>query len=154
MQEFDSLKESQKEAAEIFVKNAIERKQDTKIPKLSQREVGEMVGVTDRTVRYWLQNPVFLDYMAYLSTIELRKSMPDFVGVLIHNLQRGQNVSTKQMELFAKISNLFPENNSTSTTNVNIELGHSALEDRIKQLQDRKEVFDVPPKQIEREEHD
>lgn len=140
---FDLLSDKQREAAEIIVDNAIEQRQGGK--KLSQAAIGEMVGVTDRTIRNWQNDETFLGYLRDLSTKRLQAAMPQFVGVLIANLSKGQNVSTKQLDLIAKVADWLPEpKSSASSTTVNVQVGTTDIHDRIKALEDRKMANVVP----------
>lgn len=139
---FDLLSDKQREAAEIIVDNAIEQRQGGK--KLSQAAIGEMVGVTDRTIRNWQNDETFLGYLRELSVKRLQAAMPDFVGVLISNLSKGQNVSTKQLDLIAKVANWMPEPKSSAATTVNVQVGTTDIHDRIKALEDRKMANVVP----------
>lgn len=149
---FDALTEKQKEVAEMIVYDAVESKRNTKYKPRKQQELAEAVGVTARTLRNWNQNSLFLEYMAHLSRLRLQSAMPDFVGVLIQNLERGQNVSTKQLDLIAKVADWLPEKHGSNNT-IDIKIGHLDLEDRVQMLQERrrKEVFDSPQKQLEEE---
>lgn len=143
---FDTLSEGQKTVAEMMVGSAIERKSDTKTKKLTQLEMAEEAGVSVRTIRNWQKDETFLEYVGYLSRIRLQAAMPDFVGVLIANLEKGQNVSTKQLDLIAKVADWLPEKQSAPDT-LNVNVGHTqSIEDRINQLEERRknEVPNVP----------
>ena len=133
-QKFDALSEGQKDVAEVMVDNAIERKKDKKVSKISQIELAEIAGVSDRTIRNWLKDERFLEYVAYISNIRLQAHIPDFAAVLIANLEKGQNVSTKQLELIAKFGDWLPDKDTQHTT-LTVDVGHTAIEDRIKQLE-------------------
>lgn len=133
-QKFDALSEGQKDVAEAMVDNAIERKKDKNIAKISQIELAEIADVSDRTIRNWLKDERFLEYVAYISNIRLQAHIPDFAAVLIANLEKGQNISTKQLELIAKFGDWLPDKDSGLTT-LRVESGHTAIEDRIKQLE-------------------
>ena len=91
--------------------------------------------------------------MGHLSRVRLQAAMPDFVGVLISNLDKGQNVSTKQLDLIAKVADWMPERGQSGGTTVNVNMGHLDLDERVAQLQERrrKEVYDAPVKEIETE---
>lgn len=147
MNNFDALTERQKEVAEAIVDNAIERKKDKTVSKLTQAELGELVGVTDRTVRNWSNDILFLEYVEYLSRVRLQAAMPDFVAVLIQNLEKGENVSTKQLDLIAKVADWLPDKKSKDEA-TSISYGHaSSIEERIRRIEDRKrEEVDVTPK--------
>jgi len=145
MSSFDTLSEKQKEVAELMVENAIHRRSAKDVKKLSQQELGEAVGVTDRTIRNWQKDPAFLAYLEHLSRLRLQAAMPDFIATLITNLERGQNLSTKQLDLMAKVGDWLPETKSASST-INLQLGASSLEDRIAKLEARrKTVYDAKP---------
>lgn len=143
---FDSLSEGQKAVAEMMVANAIERKSNKDAKKATQQEMADEVDVTVRTIRNWQKDEVFLEYVGYLSRIRLQAAMPDFVGVLIANLEKGQNVSTKQLDLIAKVADWLPEKESSGNS-LTVNVGHAqSIEDRIKQLEERKnaEIPNVP----------
>lgn len=147
---FDALTEAQKEVADLMVQNAIERKKGS-AKKIRQHELAEAVGVTDRTIRNWQHDELFLEYVGYLSRLKLQAAMPDFVAVLIANLDKGQNVSTKQLDLIAKVADWLPEKQGANHT-LNVNVGNTLdIDDRIKQLQERKqsEVIDNRDRQIE-----
>lgn len=144
MNNFDILTEQQKQLAELMVENAIERRAGES-KKMTQAALGEAVGVTDRTVRNWQKDPTFLAYLEHLSRLRLQAAIPDFMATLIANLERGQNLSTKQLDLMATIADWKPEPKSASST-INVQLGASSLEDRIAALeQRRKTVTDATP---------
>lgn len=152
--EFDSLSDKQRVAAENYVDNVIAHQKDSKIKKMTQEDLGETVGVTGRTIRNWMNDTVFLQYIQHLSTKRLQVSMPAFVGVLIRNLERGDNVSTKQLDLIAKVADWVPDKKSSGDTYNQINYnGPTEVEDRIAQLQARKdaEVIDVKDKEVEHE---
>lgn len=150
---YDALSEPQKEAAELMVDGAINKKKNPKEKPMTQTAIAETVGVTDRTLRNWKQDELFLDYVGYLSRVRLQAAMPDFVGVLISNLDKGQNVSTKQLDLIAKVADWMPERGQSGGTTVNVNMGHLDLDERVAQLQERrrKEVYDAPVKEVETE---
>src|SRR5699024_3756199 len=100
----DTLTESQREDAEMYVDNESDRRRDNKIPKLTQSDRGDAGGVTDRTIRNWFKDPAFLAYLEHLSRINIQAAMPAFAAVLIQNLEHGQNLSTKQLDLIAKVA--------------------------------------------------
>ncbi|QYA47963.1 hypothetical protein [Nosocomiicoccus ampullae] len=145
MNGFESLTPNQRQAAEIIVKNAVDRRVDKKIKKLTQSEIGEMLDdpVSDRTIRNWNKDPLFLAYIEALSLHRVRRAMPDFVGVLVANLEHGQNLSTKQLELIAKIGQWLPEENSSASSQLGVSVGHKDIEARIKQLEEKSKQEDV-----------
>lgn len=146
---FDTLSEGQKAVAEMMVENAIERKSDTKTKKMTQSEMAEQADVTVRTIRNWQKDETFLEYVGYLSRIRLQSAMPDFVGVLIANLEKGQNVSTKQLDLIAKVADWLPEKQSSPNT-LNVHVGNAqSIEDRVEQLAERRRN-EVPNAPIQR----
>ena len=137
--------------ADLIVNHAVDRHTNKGVKKLTQARMAEEAGVTERTIRNWHKDELFLEYVGYLSRMRLQAAMPDFVGVLIANLEKGQNVSTKQLDLIAKVADWMPEKqNSENTYNINVG-GQSELENRIQALTERKrkEVVEVPPKRIE-----
>lgn len=139
----DSLTDKQREVAEMYVDNEIDRRRDKKIPKLTQSDMGDAVGVTDRTVRNWFKDPAFLAYLEHLSRINIQAAMPSFAAVLIQNLEHGQNLSTKQLDLIAKVADWVPQpHNGTQT--IHIEQGTEELQKRLDKLEKR-----VPPKRVE-----
>ncbi|MCU7556544.1 phBC6A51 family helix-turn-helix protein [Macrococcus capreoli] len=145
MSSYDTLSEKQKEVAELMVENAIERRTDKDIKKLTQAQLGEAVDVTDRTIRTWQKDPAFLAYLEHLSRIKLQAAMPDFIAALISNLERGQNLSTKQLDLMATIADWKPDPKSAAST-INVQLGASSLEERIAKLEERKKtIYDASP---------
>lgn len=147
---FDTLTDRQKTVAEMMVNHAIQRKEGS-IPdkKLTQREMAEEVDVTVRTIRNWQNDALFLEYVGYLSKMRLQAAMPEFVGVLIANLERGQNVSTKQLDLIAKVADWLPDKEKP-TNQLTLNVGHSEdIQQRIAQLEERgkREIIDVTPKE-------
>lgn len=143
---FDTLSDKQREVAELMVESEIERR-NTGAKKLSQEKLGESVGVTGRTIRNWQKDETFLAYLEYLSRLKIQAAMPSFAAVLISNLEKGQNLSTKQLDLIAKIADWLPEPKSSSHT-VNVQVGTDSLEERILKLEEkkRKTVFDASTK--------
>lgn len=139
MHGFESLTPNQRQAAEIIVKNAVDRRIDKKIKKLTQSEIGALLDdpVSDRTIRNWNKDPLFLAYIEALSLHRVRRAMPDFVGVLVANLEHGQNLSTKQLELIAKIGQWLPDERSSASSQLGVSIGHKDIEARIKQLEEK-----------------
>ena len=140
--QFDSLNANQKQCAEIMVQNAVDRrtnKQTTK--KLTQKEIGELLDppVTDRQIRNWNKNPTFLAYVEYLSLLRVRQAMPDFVGVLVANLEHGQNLSTKQLDLIARVAQWLPEQGAPKQQQVGSGSQLDDVQARIAKLE-RKEI--------------
>ena len=131
---FESLTERQRECADLIVENAIERRKDRKIKKLTQSELGEAVGVSDRTVRNWMKDPLFLAYLEYQSRISLQAAMPDFVAVLIANLEHGQNLSAKQMDMMMRMADWLPDQGSKGEPTSN-QIDHSEIEGRIARIE-------------------
>lgn len=139
----DTLTESQREVAEMYVDNEIDRRRDKKIPKLTQSDMGDAVGVTDRTIRNWFKDPAFLAYLEHLSRINIQAAMPAFAAVLIQNLEHGQNLSTKQLDLIAKVADWVPQPQSNAQT-LHIQSGTDELQKRLDKLEKR-----VPPKRVD-----
>lgn len=143
MNGFEGLTERQRQCAEIIVQNAVDRRttKNSKEPvqKLTQAEIGEMLDppITDRQIRNWNKDPLFLRYIEYLSRIRIQQAMPDFVGVLVANLEHGQNLSTKQLDLIAKVANWLPDQTQSASTQLGVSSGHQQIEDRIKALEKR-----------------
>ena len=134
----------------MMVQNALDRK-TSGAKKIKQAELAEAVDVTPRTIRNWQHDEVFLEYVGHLSRIKLQAAMPDFVAVLIANLEKGQNVSTKQLDLIAKVADWLPEKQGASHT-LNVNVGHADnIDDRIRQLQERRqsEIIDNRDRQLD-----
>src|SRR5699024_2364782 len=105
---FDALKDNQKEVAQAMVDNALDVRMNKGTKKLTQKDLGEIGGVEARTIRNWQRDILFLEYVQELSKMKLAEHAPQFVAVLISNLNRA-NPSTKQLDLFAKIADMLPE---------------------------------------------
>lgn len=141
---FDSLSDAQKEVADLIVQNAIDRRTGGK--KLTQSQLAEKVGITDRTLRNWYKDKTFLSYLDHLSRLQLQASMPDFTAVLISNLEKGQNLSTKQLDLIAKVADFLPQPKATSNTTYNVQIGMDNIEERIQRLEARrKTIYSAEP---------
>lgn len=139
----DTLTEKQREVAEAYTQNEIDRRRDRKIPKMTQKEFGDLVGVTDRTVRNWFKDPAFLAYLEHISRMNIRAAFPAFAATLIQNLEHGQNLSTKQLDLIAKVADWVPQaQNGTQT--LHIQHGTDELQQRLDKLEQR-----IPPKSVE-----
>src|SRR5699024_1016774 len=93
---FDSLKDNQKEVAQAMVDNALDVRMNKGTKKLTQKDLGEIGGVEARTIRNWQRDILFLEYVQELSKMKLAEHAPQFVAVLISNLN-GANPSTKQL---------------------------------------------------------
>lgn len=139
----DTLSEKQREVAEMIVDNAIERRRDKKVKRLTQAELADAVDVTDRTIRNWQKDPAFLAYLEYLSRVNIQAAMPDFAAVLIQNLEHGQNLSTKQLDLIAKVADWLPQPQSHSQQ-IQLSVGNDELQQRLDKLEQR-----IPPKSVD-----
>ena len=142
MTQFDSLTEKQMIAAENYVDNSIAHQRDKSIKKMTQEDLGETVGVTGRTIRNWMNDTTFLAYIHALSMKRLQQSAPAFAGVLIRNLERGDNVSTKQLDLIAKLDDRVPQGKSGGDTYNQITYNGSIdeIQSRIDRINARKEA--------------
>ena len=153
---YDALKENQKEVAQAMVDNAIEAR-TTGAKKLTQKELGEIGGVEPRTIRNWQREMLFLEYVQDLSKMKLAEHAPQFVAVLVANLN-GKNPSTKQLDLFAKIADMLPEKEA-ATHNTNVIIANNEdIRARIEQLEaesrSSKVIPNVPDRDRQLEEGD
>lgn len=133
---YDSLSEKQREVAELYTENEIDRRRNKEIKRLTQEELGEAVGVTGRTIRNWFKDPAFLAYLEHISRLNIQAAMPSFAAVLIQNLEHGQNLSTKQLDLIAKVADWVPQAQSQVTHSV-VQIGTEDLQRRLDSLEGR-----------------
>src|SRR5699024_4320547 len=140
---FDALKDNQKEVAPAMVDNALDGRMNKGTKKLTQKDLGEIGGVEARTIRNWQRDILFLEYVQELSKMKLAEHAPQFVAVLISNLN-GANPSTKQLDLFAKIADMLPEKEATQH-NTNVMIGNNDdIRARIEQLEAERRANVIP----------
>lgn len=140
---FDALKDNQKEVAQAMVDNALDVRMNKGTKKLTQKDLGEIGGVEARTIRNWQRDILFLEYVQELSKMKLAEHAPQFVAVLISNLN-GANPSTKQLDLFAKIADMLPEKEATQH-NTNVMIGNNDdIRARIEQLEAERRANVIP----------